>query len=164
VFEAGEEVMEYNELPYCRYSVCVRIQCMEYNELPYCRRDFLELFAAHCSGCGGPLTPEEVASGDCVAMGTGLQFHKNCVQCAHCTCDLGPGSTEVAVLKQPEAQLYCKTDFIALFAPKCAKCDEPIEGRPLKAMGKSWHKVSSRRSTLQTQHTATTFPLVLAHK
>jgi hypothetical protein len=77
-------------------------EVMEYNTLPYCRRDFLELFAAHCSGCGNAMTPEEVASGECVAMGGGLQFHRQCVTCAHCSCDLGPESTEGAVLKQPE--------------------------------------------------------------
>ena len=95
---------------------------MEYGGRPYCRRDFLELFAAHCSGCGEPLTPEQVANGECVQMGAGLQFHRHCVKCAHCSVDLGPDSEETAVLKQPEEQLYCKKDFLANFCPPCGGC------------------------------------------
>lgn len=40
---------------------------------------------------------------------------------------------------EEDGQLFCKRDYEQYFAPRCAKCDQPIVGDTVKALQKTYH-------------------------
>jgi len=73
-----------------------------------------------CPACNEPVL---------VGSGCGLQellelegatYHKRCVVCFHCKCDLAEGVR----LYRKEGRLLCRQDFFRLYAPKCAACHQ----------------------------------------
>lgn len=44
---------------------------------PYCKKDFEEIFAARCAGCGTAITDKSIVALD-------RKWHSNCFQCKEC--------------------------------------------------------------------------------
>ncbi|XP_055334798.1 LIM and senescent cell antigen-like-containing domain protein 1 isoform X1 [Paramacrobiotus metropolitanus] len=64
----------------------------------------------------------------------GESYHEECLVCAQCFRPFVDG-----VYYEFEGRKYCEHDFQVLYAPCCAKCNEFIIGRVIKAMYTSWH-------------------------
>ncbi|XP_013858411.1 LIM homeobox transcription factor 1-alpha isoform X2 [Austrofundulus limnaeus] len=54
----------------------------------YCKRDYADLFAVHCGGCEGTVSPAEL-----VMRAGATVFHLRCFTCSVCSCRLQPGDS-----------------------------------------------------------------------
>jgi paxillin len=112
-----------------------------------------------CNQCHKPIFNEDSIS----AMG-GL-FHIRCFVCSHCGIPLSEtqeGSEESSVPAERTnvryfehsgqvrcrrlrhhrltlRQVYCRKDYLELFADRCGGCGFPITGRCIRALDKKWH-------------------------
>eukprot|EP01116_Phalansterium_solitarium_P005464 TRINITY_DN1711_c0_g1_i2.p1 TRINITY_DN1711_c0_g1~~TRINITY_DN1711_c0_g1_i2.p1 ORF type:complete len:404 (-),score=53.02 TRINITY_DN1711_c0_g1_i2:166-1377(-) len=94
---------------------------------PYCDADYKDLFARKCTGCGQAISGQ-------VTTANGQDWHPEHFVCYHCHNPF-PGG----VFFQRDGHNYCAVDYGALFAPKCAGCQESITGSVLTALGRQWH-------------------------
>lgn len=94
---------------------------------------------------GAPTVPVENETGTCAdcqqgirgnfVMAGELQFHVDCFKCPSCQKSLAG-----LMYVEHEGKVYCEEDFHLLFSPRCAKCQEPIRGRYVTALGQTWHE------------------------
>ena len=73
-----------------------------------------------CTRCRKNIFPP----GSAVMVG-GSYYHRKHLFCDHCGVVLSPDSD---VIKHDD-MLYCKEDYLELFAQKCTYCNQPIEVR-----------------------------------
>eukprot|EP01089_Gocevia_fonbrunei_P000364 TRINITY_DN1037_c0_g1_i1.p1 TRINITY_DN1037_c0_g1~~TRINITY_DN1037_c0_g1_i1.p1 ORF type:complete len:346 (-),score=65.37 TRINITY_DN1037_c0_g1_i1:105-1142(-) len=83
-----------------------------------------------CSACG-----EAVKSDLMTAFG--LQWHKQHLACAICRRNFL--ENDVPVVEGSDGNAYCEQDYLEKFAPKCGRCQKPIQGQCTNALGKQWH-------------------------
>jgi hypothetical protein len=83
-----------------------------------------------CSACS-----LEIPSGSEVLAGD-RPFHFECFHCAICGTFL---SGKTFTVRPEDHKAYCESDFIAQFAPHCAKCDTPIVSDSYEALNKYYH-------------------------
>jgi len=80
-----------------------------------------------CSRCKRPII------GKFVLM-NGLYLHPEHYRCVDCGIELSPDN-----VREHENDLYCLIHYAALFRKICNKCQKPIVGRLVTALGKTWH-------------------------
>jgi len=80
-----------------------------------------------CARCKRPIIGPHV-------LMNGLYLHPEHYRCADCGMQLSPDNCY-----EHENDLYCKIHYDALFRKICSKCDKPIVGRLVTAMGRHWH-------------------------
>jgi hypothetical protein len=64
----------------------------------------------------------------------GQFLHPEHYRCTECGCELGGGNCF-----EFDNCLYCKPHYEALLRKSCAKCNKPIMGRSITALGQVWH-------------------------
>jgi len=99
----------------------------EQNGTPYCERCFQELYCAKCAHCDKPVLDR------CITA-LGKKWHVDHFICTQCLKPFAGGN-----FFERDGRPYCEADFYALFAPKCAGCNDPIRGDCINALGSQWH-------------------------
>jgi len=99
----------------------------EQNGMPHCERCFQEMFCPKCGHCDKPVLDR------CITA-LGKKWHTDHFICTQCLKPFGTGN-----FFERDGRPYCETDIYALFAPKCAGCNEPIRGDCINALGSQWH-------------------------
>jgi len=109
-----------------------------------CREHYAASVAPCCDSCKKPLSQNN-------AMKVlGKLLHKECIRCHACACQLRVAppineeekKIEMAIVKNDEKgdALYCKNDYVKLFAGSCPQCDLPVtKGKVLKVANQSYH-------------------------
>jgi len=94
---------------------------------PYCEDDYHKLYSPRCAYCNGPILDK------CV---TALEqnWHPEHFFCAHCGKQFGQDG-----FHEKDSKPYCRTDYLALFAPKCGGCAKPITDNYITALNAQWH-------------------------
>lgn len=80
-----------------------------------------------CSRCKRPIIGEYI-------LLNGQYLHPEHYRCFECGCDLSGGNCF-----EFEGDLYCKEHYELCLRKNCAKCDKPIMGRSITALGNIWH-------------------------
>jgi len=94
---------------------------------PYCEPDYHSLFSPRCAYCNGPILDK------CV---TALEqtWHPEHFFCTHCGQPFGADG-----FHEKEGKPYCRTDYLAMFAPKCGGCSRAIMDNYISALNAQWH-------------------------
>ncbi|KAJ7992964.1 hypothetical protein DPEC_G00267530 [Dallia pectoralis] len=100
---------------------------LENDGKPYCPRDFYQLFAPKCSGCGESVRDNYLTA----ANGT---WHPNCFVCSDC---LNP-FTDGCFLEL-DGRPLCSIHYHSRQGTLCGGCGEPISGRCISAMDRKFH-------------------------
>ncbi len=61
-------------------------------------------------------------------------WHPDHFFCAHCGKQFGQEG-----FHEKDGKPYCRTDYLALFAPKCGGCSKPITDNYITALNAQWH-------------------------
>eukprot|EP00002_Diphylleia_rotans_P025925 TRINITY_DN5147_c0_g1_i1.p1 TRINITY_DN5147_c0_g1~~TRINITY_DN5147_c0_g1_i1.p1 ORF type:complete len:745 (-),score=128.17 TRINITY_DN5147_c0_g1_i1:180-2414(-) len=93
---------------------------------PFCEKHYGEIFSPKCHGCQKPVIGKYLQA-------IGKTFHTDCFSCGQCQIPL-----ESKTFYQKANMLICGDCFLST-APRCAHCEEPIVGRHLSALNRSWH-------------------------
>ncbi|KAI0388812.1 hypothetical protein F5Y17DRAFT_474028 [Xylariaceae sp. FL0594] len=97
----------------------------------YCHLDWHELFAPRCKHCKTPILGEHV-----VALGA--HWHQGHFFCAECGDPFERGATHIE--KDGYAWcVACQTKRTERRAPKCRRCERPVIGQYVLALGAEWH-------------------------
>lgn len=64
-------------------------------------------------------------------------WHPEHFICTRCTQSLIGGESKQFFEK--EGKPYCEKCYLKEFAPKCAKCSDPIKGKAVTALEQHWH-------------------------
>jgi len=64
----------------------------------------------------------------------GQYLHPEHYKCTECGCELSGGNCY-----EYETNLYCQVHYEAIIRKTCAKCNKPIMGRSITALGQVWH-------------------------
>eukprot|EP01029_Cantina_marsupialis_P001658 TRINITY_DN1145_c0_g1_i1.p1 TRINITY_DN1145_c0_g1~~TRINITY_DN1145_c0_g1_i1.p1 ORF type:complete len:1708 (-),score=582.36 TRINITY_DN1145_c0_g1_i1:692-5815(-) len=96
---------------------------------PYCQEHFLAKVGVPCAGCTDLIFPNEVIKA------LGQTWHGKCLVCSVCSKPFKQGCKLYHSGKKP----LCEEHFLAQ-CPTCGKCQEPIVGPYLNALGRKWHK------------------------
>ncbi|OXA52524.1 transforming growth factor beta-1-induced transcript 1 protein isoform X2 [Folsomia candida] len=94
---------------------------------PYCEDDYHQLYSPRCAYCNGPILDKCVTALD-------TNFHPEHFFCAHCGKQFGQEG-----FHEKDGKPYCRTDYLALFAPKCGGCSKPITDNYITALNAQWH-------------------------
>ncbi|XP_076009071.1 leupaxin [Genypterus blacodes] len=94
---------------------------------PYCNRDFYQLFAPKCSGCGKSVRENYLNA----ANGT---WHPECFVCADCLKPFTDGC-----FMEFEGRPLCSLHFHSHQGTLCGGCGEPIMGRCISALNRKFH-------------------------
>ncbi|CAG7732992.1 unnamed protein product [Allacma fusca] len=94
---------------------------------PYCEDDYHKLYSPRCAYCNGPILDKCVT-----ALET--NWHPEHFFCAHCGKQFGQDG-----FHEKDGKPYCRTDYLALFAPKCGGCAKPITDNYITALNAQWH-------------------------
>ncbi|XP_061895261.1 paxillin [Entelurus aequoreus] len=94
---------------------------------PYCRKDFYQLFAPKCAGCGEPVMEKYLTA----ANGT---WHLECFVCADCLKPFSDGR-----FMELDGRPLCQTHFHSRRGTLCGSCRQPIVGRCVSAMESKFH-------------------------
>ncbi|XP_069738299.1 transforming growth factor beta-1-induced transcript 1 protein isoform X2 [Phaenicophaeus curvirostris] len=81
-----------------------------------------------CGACHKPIAGKAVRA-------LGLAWHPEHFSCGRCGVDLAGGGG----FCEKDGVLYCPRDYGSLFSPRCALCAQPILGRMVTALEKTWH-------------------------
>lgn len=84
-----------------------------------------------CGGCGEQLTGRYL-----VSPADGRGYHPACLRCDRCRL---PAETFVAVPSRPGMHC-CRRCHDEAFAERCSRCNAPLQGPVVVAMGGKWHK------------------------
>ncbi|EFO24994.2 hypothetical protein LOAG_03488 [Loa loa] len=87
------------------------------------------LLLAKCVRCNIPFADDEI-----FVNTESKTWHLECFRCVQCFCLLHNELHYVI-----DGRNYCEYDFKVLYAPSCAKCDEFISGRVIRAANSNWH-------------------------
>ncbi|KAK7888938.1 hypothetical protein WMY93_024498 [Mugilogobius chulae] len=94
---------------------------------PYCCKDFYNLFAPKCSGCGGAVQENYLTA----ANGT---WHPECFVCADCLTPFSNG-----YFLELEGRALCPQHYHSRQGTLCGSCGGPITGRCISAMSRKFH-------------------------
>ncbi|OQR79566.1 paxillin-like [Tropilaelaps mercedesae] len=94
---------------------------------PYCEQDYHNIFSPRCSYCNGPILDKCVTALD-------RTWHPEHFFCAQCGRQFGDEG-----FHEKDAKPYCREDYFAMFAPKCAGCSMPITENYISALSMQWH-------------------------
>jgi hypothetical protein len=107
----------------------------EYEHEPYCEAHFFEVQGMYCARCSKPIA-------DCAVEALGQKWHTECFSCTECGCSLtakDEDGKEIVEYFEAELQPFCKQHFTDKFCDPCVKCQLPIMGTALEALGGKWH-------------------------
>lgn len=99
----------------------------EYEGRAYCRKDYYNMFAPKCGGCGKPILSNYISA-------LNHQWHPECFVCRECFAPFTNGS-----FFELDGKPYCETHYHLLRGSLCSGCQKPITGRCITAMGKKFH-------------------------
>lgn len=99
----------------------------EYEGRAYCRKDYYNMFAPKCGGCGKPILSNYISA-------LNHQWHPECFVCRECYAPFTNGS-----FFELDGKPYCETHYHLLRGSLCSGCQKPITGRCITAMGKKFH-------------------------
>ncbi|XP_039266577.2 paxillin-like [Styela clava] len=99
----------------------------EYEGRAYCRKDYYNMFAPKCGGCGKPILSNYISA-------LNFQWHPECFVCRECFAPFTNGS-----FFELDGKPYCETHYHLLRGSLCSGCQKPITGRCITAMGKKFH-------------------------
>ncbi|XP_046802227.1 serine protease SP24D isoform X2 [Lucilia cuprina] len=96
---------------------------------PVCSKCFLNNYSGTCHGCKNPILERTIKA-------LGLTWHEDCFCCG------GPCNKPLVGTSfyEREGKAYCKNDFEALFAARCAGCFKPITENAIVALDAKWHR------------------------
>ncbi|KAF7657871.1 hypothetical protein LDENG_00021080 [Lucifuga dentata] len=94
---------------------------------PYCNKDFYQLFAPKCSGCGESVMENYLTA----ANGT---WHPECFVCADCQRPFTHGC-----FMELDGRPLCSQHFYSRQGTLCGGCGEPIMGRCISALEHKFH-------------------------
>ncbi|XP_034438557.1 leupaxin isoform X1 [Hippoglossus hippoglossus] len=100
---------------------------LEKDGKPYCCRDFYQLFAPKCSGCGESVKENYLTA----ANGT---WHPECFVCADCLKPFNDGC-----FMELDGRPLCSLHFHSRQGTLCGGCSEPITGRCISALDRKFH-------------------------
>ncbi|KPP72548.1 hypothetical protein Z043_108440 [Scleropages formosus] len=100
---------------------------MERDGKPYCSKDFYQLFAPKCSGCGQPVRENYLSA----ANGT---WHPQCFVCADCFTPFTDGC-----FMELDGRPLCTLHFHSRQGTLCGGCGAPISGRCIAALDRKFH-------------------------
>ncbi|XP_054458978.1 leupaxin [Anoplopoma fimbria] len=100
---------------------------LEKDGKPYCCKDFYNLFAPKCSGCGVSVRENYLTA----ANGT---WHPECFVCADCLKPFNDGC-----FMELDGRPLCSQDFHSRQGTLCGSCSEPITGRCISALDRKFH-------------------------
>ncbi|TKR77529.1 hypothetical protein L596_018483 [Steinernema carpocapsae] len=93
----------------------------------YCEDDYHNMFSPRCGYCNGAIKDR------CITA-LGKTFHPEHFVCAECGHEFGDEG-----FHEKDGRAYCKSDYFALFAPKCHGCRNAIKINFITALGTHWH-------------------------
>jgi len=94
---------------------------------PHCEKCYQELLCPRCAHC------DEAILDRCITA-IGKKWHMHHFICTQCLSPFGNGT-----FFERDSRPYCDKCFSGNFAPKCAGCNQPINGECTNALGQSWH-------------------------
>ncbi|XP_008334577.1 leupaxin [Cynoglossus semilaevis] len=100
---------------------------LEKDGKPYCHKDFYNLFAPKCTGCGEPVKENYLNA----ANGT---WHPECFVCADCLKPFTNGC-----FMELDGRPLCTVHFHARQGTLCGGCGQPITGRCISALNHKFH-------------------------
>ncbi|KAM6921021.1 leupaxin [Xenentodon cancila] len=100
---------------------------LEKDGKPYCCRDFYQLFAPKCSGCGESVKENYLTA----ANGT---WHPECFVCADCLQPFTSGC-----FMELDGRPLCSLHYHSRQGTLCGSCGEPITGRCISALDRKFH-------------------------
>ncbi|KAK2907806.1 leupaxin isoform X1 [Channa argus] len=100
---------------------------LEKDGKPYCCKDFYNLFAPKCSGCGESVRENYLTA----ANGT---WHPECFVCADCLKPFTDGC-----FMELDGRPLCSLHFHSRQGTLCGGCGEPITGRCISALDRKFH-------------------------
>lgn len=83
-----------------------------------------------CASCGMPVKDNQLVAFN-------MTWHKGCLACT--LCSLTFAENPVKLIEGSDGLAYCEPCFLDQYAPKCARCEEPIPDEVTNAIGKTWH-------------------------
>ncbi|KAM7302486.1 LIM and senescent cell antigen-like-containing domain protein 1 [Ixodes scapularis] len=104
----------------------------EFEGRNYCEYDFRRLFIPMCAQCMGDISGRLIRA-------LGRDWHADCLRCKRCKAGLSDTGL-VSIHRRP----YCRQCYKAIQAEDagkltCAKCEEAIDGAPLRHRGDVYH-------------------------
>ncbi|CAN7997835.1 unnamed protein product, partial [Ixodes pacificus] len=104
----------------------------EFEGRNYCEYDFRRLFIPMCAQCMGDINGRLIRA-------LGRDWHADCLRCKRCKAGLSDTGL-VSIHRRP----YCRQCYKAIQAEDagkltCAKCEEAIDGAPLRHRGDVYH-------------------------
>ncbi|XP_076582856.1 leupaxin [Chaetodon auriga] len=100
---------------------------LEKDGRPYCYKDFYNLFAPKCSGCGEAVRENYLTA----ANGT---WHPECFVCSDCLKPFTDGC-----FMELDGRPLCSLHFHSRQGTLCGGCSEPITGRCISALDRKFH-------------------------
>ncbi|XP_041790970.1 leupaxin isoform X2 [Chelmon rostratus] len=100
---------------------------LEKDGKPYCCKDFYNLFAPKCSGCGETVRENYLTA----ANGT---WHPECFVCSDCLKPFAGGC-----FMELDGRPLCSLHFHSRQGTLCGSCSEPITGRCISALDRKFH-------------------------
>ncbi|XP_053741068.1 leupaxin [Synchiropus splendidus] len=94
---------------------------------PYCTKDFYQLFAPKCSGCGESVRENYLSA----ANGT---WHPECFVCSDCLQPFSGGN-----FMELDGRPLCSLHFHSRQGNLCGSCGAPIMGRCISALDRKFH-------------------------
>ncbi|KAF9389808.1 hypothetical protein CPC16_005543 [Podila verticillata] len=104
------------------------VQFFQRDGLPYCHFDYHDKFSPKCGHCNSAIENE------CLTA-LGKSWHPGHFFCREC----GDPFEEDGYMVHDDFP-YCEKDYLRLFAPKCAGCQDPIQGDFISALKGKWHR------------------------
>eukprot|EP01086_Lenisia_limosa_P006684 TRINITY_DN2570_c0_g1_i2.p1 TRINITY_DN2570_c0_g1~~TRINITY_DN2570_c0_g1_i2.p1 ORF type:complete len:497 (-),score=47.71 TRINITY_DN2570_c0_g1_i2:31-1521(-) len=80
-----------------------------------------------CGGCGQPVIGQSIRA-------CGKVWHPQHFVCGKCHNPFPNGQ-----YLEANGVAYCEADYHAQFSSRCAKCDQPIQGKCVNALNRKWH-------------------------
>lgn len=94
---------------------------------PYCENCYHSLYSPRCGACQRPILDK------CISA-LGQTWHPECFCCSGC----GKLFGDEGFHERGDAA-YCKGCYFGQFAPRCARCNDPITENFISSLNKQWH-------------------------
>lgn len=108
---------------------------------PYCEQHFQQLSGSKCYVCQGIIPPDDqVDVADKV-------YHSACLVCNHCKQPLGQSER----MYHKDGVVYCKADFLRLFAKNCTACGKSITTKTVSVNQETYHPACLRCGVCDAQ-------------
>jgi paxillin len=130
----GEVISALGRIFHPEHFVCGNCQLplgtsnfYEQDGVPNCERCYQELLCPRCAHCDEPILDR------CVTA-LGKKWHMEHFICTQCLNGFPDGS-----FFERDARPYCEKCFTGAFAPRCAGCNQAVQGASINALGQQWH-------------------------